>query len=271
MMKPAFFFVVLALLVPFCLATCDSSIQPTFASADPSGATQCFNGAVEYFCGHGSACDNAGACLTCSGQPVFQFANQAGTACCSDIGFMWGDPHFTGFDGNKFDFMGISNKWFNLLSTESIQINGFFQPSCGFYKGTYVTEIGLLVNGSKVHLTTDSSTLNGEELTCCKGRTPILLNGGALRHQSVDHFEVETSELLVKLTRLSRSIEKDCLKASFNLDFTLKEYVGMIHGVIGQTAHHPLSGNAPEVEGKTEDYVVSGPFSIDSKFSKYNL
>jgi hypothetical protein len=277
-MKVAVFFVVLALLVPFCLGYCDPAKKPTSDAPDPNGFVPCTNllNGQTYYCPASDTCDDLGGCLTClTRSDGFTFISSDGTECCNQSkitpGKIRGDPHFSGFDGSYFDFMGLANEWFSLLSTEYIQLNGYFQPSCGFYKGTYVTEIGLLVNGSRIHLTTDSSTINGDELTCCKDLTPIPLNGGALRHQWANHFEVETGELLVKLTRLSRSIEKDCLKASFNLDFTLKEYIGMIHGVIGQTAHHPLIGNAPEVEGKTEDYVVSGPFATDSKFNRYNL
>jgi len=53
------------------------------------------------------------------------------------------------------------------------------------------------------------------------------------------------------------------------LTFQLKDFTGSVHGVIGQTAHH--TGNAPEVEGKVEDYVVSGPFATDNKFNRYDL
>jgi len=274
-MKAAVFFAVLALLVPLCLAFCDPSRAPVHEDPASSVGYPCMNGSMPYLCNAESACDGKGACKTCLNRvDGFKWVNIQGTACCNiavAIGaYLWGDPHLTGFDGNKFDFQGIHNKWFNLLSTEYLQLNGFFQPTCG-QNGTHVTEIGLLVNGSRIHLSADSSTLDNNELTCCHGWTPVPLNGGVLRHQWVNHFEVETEHFLIKVTHIMKNEERECIKAAFNLEFKLKDYHGAIHGVIGQTAHHPLSGDAPEVEGKTEDYVVSAPFATDSLFNRYDL
>jgi len=272
-MKTAVLCVVLALLVPFCLAYCDPTLTPADVTAT-SGNVPCTVPFV-YSCQDESQCDGIGGCLTCTlRSDAFTFVNIQGTACCNQsytiAGEIWGDPHLTGFDGEKFDFQGIPNTWFNLLSTEHLQLNGFFQPTCG-QKGTHITAVSLQVNGSKIFISPDSASVDGKELTCCKGWTPIPLNGGALRHQWVNHFEVETEHFLMKFERFLKDDKKDCIKANFNLEFKLKNYLGAIHGVIGQTAHHPLTGNAPEVEGKVADYVVSGPFATDSKFNFYNL
>jgi len=279
--------VVLALLVPFCLAICTDILPvpvvpnnavacnpPTFP---PNFTVPCTNNnnGQSYCCQNGTACDHLGGCLTCFAEPVFSFVNKIGTACCSNFSLdvladVWGDPHFTGFDGKKFDFQGIPNKWFNLLSSSDIQLNAFFQRSCGKSAPTYVTEIGVQVKGSKISLVPHNSTLDGAEVACCKGWTPIPLKNGNLRHQWLNHFEVETNLFLIKFQRhVVPTPGENCIQGSFDLVFKLKAWPGNVHGVIGQTAHHSFAGKAPEVEGKPEDYVVSGAFANDFTFNRY--
>ncbi len=41
-----------------------------------------------------------------------------------------GDPHFVGFEGEKYDVMGENLKWFNLLTDKDTQANAFFEEVC---------------------------------------------------------------------------------------------------------------------------------------------
>ena len=98
-----------------------------------------------------------------------------------DYGNFWGDPHFTGFDGGKYDVQGVHGETYNILSDQNIQFNATFSvwQNAGnldaFENGqnyaTVVTDVGIQVGDDQLRFdaTQDGPILNGTALA--KGQT----------------------------------------------------------------------------------------------------
>jgi hypothetical protein len=72
-----------------------------------------------------------------------------------------GDPQFSGFQGQNFQFHGMADEVFNLISTPTFQMNGNFkylssgkcdynETVCFTHPGTYVDQIGFTVGDIKI-------------------------------------------------------------------------------------------------------------------------
>ena len=78
-----------------------------------------------------------------------------------------GDPHFYGFQGQKYDVMGQPFEVYNIISAPTLQINSRFIP---YYKtatqllptGTMMGEIGLKIHANQLYVNSNSTiaTLN---------------------------------------------------------------------------------------------------------------
>ncbi len=67
------------------------------------------------------------------------------TVAADESGRIWGDPHFEGGDGDKFDVQGKSNKTYHLFSDTGLTLNGKF-VSAGKNK-TVISETGFTLSG----------------------------------------------------------------------------------------------------------------------------
>ena len=101
---------------------------------------------------------------------------------------VWGDPHFVGADGGKFDVQGEAGKTYNLLSDSGLKLYGTFD---GWGNGiTVVGSTGLTVNGaggeSKVlfNAKKDKVSVDGKELQ--KGKSVVLADGGTVTRKGKD-------------------------------------------------------------------------------------
>lgn len=101
---------------------------------------------------------------------------------------VWGDPHFVGADGGKFDVQGEAGKTYNLLNDTGLQFFGTFD---GWGNGiTVVGSTGLTVTGrggtSQVHHDPkkDSVKVDGQELA--QGKSVVMADGGTTTRQGKD-------------------------------------------------------------------------------------
>ena len=92
---------------------------------------------------------------------------------------VWGDPHFVGGDGGKFDVQGKNGKTYNLLSDSNLKFFGTFE---GNDQVTFVGETELTVHGAGgtsrlvMRPKKDRATLNGKNVE--KGKGVAMADGG---------------------------------------------------------------------------------------------
>jgi len=79
-------------------------------------------------------------------------------------GGLAGDPQFAGLQGQSFQFHGIPDEVFSLISTPSFQVNSHFKyisagncnykdTACWTHPGTYVDEVGIMIgSGVRIHV-----------------------------------------------------------------------------------------------------------------------
>lgn len=117
-------------------------------------------------------------------EPVPLPATPEEPIAANENGRIWGDPHFEGGDGGKFDVQGEAGKNYNLLSDTGLEFNGRFD---GWSDGaTVVGETGLTVKSedgagsSVVGFQADgTATLDGEKME--PGKLYSLADGGTAK------------------------------------------------------------------------------------------
>ena len=217
-----------------------------------------------------------------------------------------GDPHFIGFAGQMFDYIGEPQTSFNLLSDFDVQLNAHLYLMKAnhhtFISGPVMNEIALLCDGHTVYInaggyekpelgyvTVDGVRLSGDKKVSF-GRLsvhykPILsqskdigLGGSDYLVGSVKIVIEDVYSFHVVLVENGHNINKPeiwvtALPRRF-LDFTahILDQSRHPHGVFGQTAHPDK--NVPlykwRIEGEESDYVLSdGLFGTGFKYNKF--
>lgn len=185
-----------------------------------------------------------------------------------------GDPHFTGADGSHYDFSGIPNKSFALISDAHIQINGFFGGRYARWAKsvkalTWIRSIAILSGhhtllmearrgasagydrGYLARVVADGNPVQvgrpGAEVPLWSGAS--LTWTGARQRSSgdlVDVFEVKVG--LVALLRLTLRPEVAALRTAtdgtihFAVDVRRAAFSPTVHGVLGQTFRPDFAG-----------------------------
>lgn len=186
-------------------------------------------------------------------------------------------PILSGFEGEEFQFDGIPNKFFNLLTDENIQVNAHFNSH------KKIDLIGIKIGKSKIQWSAQD------------GKAEV--NGEKLYHRSYVPFDTQTYYTYVEIKPLLEPVRKAILlvnvnKYQFNItrnkncsvtlpyffDFSAIIYNGNVrpHGIVGQTADF---NGAPRIdaglhgegiiEGKLRDYIVSGLWNNDFRYNKF--
>ncbi len=80
-------------------------------------------------------------------------------------GRVWGDPHFVGAEGGKYDVMGEPGKVYNILSDRGIQMNARFDSWKGQADATIMSDVGITLGRDQVQFGVDGKLfINGEEV-----------------------------------------------------------------------------------------------------------
>ncbi|MEZ5840555.1 MAG: hypothetical protein R3D02_09020 [Hyphomicrobiales bacterium] len=78
---------------------------------------------------------------------------------------IWGDPHFVGAEGGKYDVQGEAGKTYNILSDQGVQVNATFQ-AYGSNGATTMGEMGITVGSDQVLIGKNGAvSVNGEAYT----------------------------------------------------------------------------------------------------------
>ncbi|CAI5535206.1 unnamed protein product [Closterium sp. Naga37s-1] len=211
-----------------------------------------------------------------------------------------GDPHFTGADGSHFDFSGLPNHHFALISDAHLQVNGYFGGRFGTWGNatkalTWIRSLGIMFghHTAVLHARNGSSadygngylgrvTVNDRPVRVPAPGTRVNLWPGAslrwveARLRSGDDL-VDVYDLLITdmgTLRLTLRPEVKNLRTGddgvvhFGIDVLGCTFSTAVHGVLGQTFRPDFHGRlyvglgvgASQVCAQTLRYALS-PFS----------
>ncbi len=151
-------------------------------------------------------------------------------AAISGTGRIWGDPHFIGQDGDKYDVQGEAGKSYNLLSDKNFQMNGKFEKF-GNDGATVVGKMGIAAGSDQIDVAKDGAvSVNGKALK--EGDTVALANGGSVKYGdgkvSIDSGEWKTDV----------AFQGSGDNAYLNIDVKTENAIAdgvKPHGLLGQT------------------------------------
>ena len=140
---------------------------------------------------------------------------------------VWGDPHFVGAEGGKFDVQGEDGKVYNILSDKNIQINSEFK-AWGGGGATVMGAMGLTLGNDAVSFNADGElTVNGE----VKGDGSYL--DGAVTKEG-DQVQVNFGEYELTIDSVKNG-RGNYMNIAYGSENVAADGV-MPHGIWGQTA-----------------------------------
>ncbi|KAK9828893.1 hypothetical protein WJX72_002641 [[Myrmecia] bisecta] len=207
------------------------------------------------------------------------------------------DPHFTGFDGVKYDFHGIDNKVFNLISAPAAQLNALFAPAQAVAGQTFMTEMGFRTTaGDRILVKATefgklSVNLNGEDMLPLPEGSELVLRSatkvGLLRRGlgNGETVVITTPDMRVRIFSPEWDQAGEITIVHLNLAVEVLNAGVSMHGVLGQTyakaattASSITNENAvdsgyadyhTEIQGKAEDYLVADLFASEFAFNMF--
>ncbi len=142
-----------------------------------------------------------------------------------DGGRVWGDPHFVGAEGGKYDVMGEHGKIYNILSDKGIQFNAQFAEYKGQENATIMSNAGLTLGEDQVAYGIDGKLLiNGEEMT----EDGSFLEGQVVKTGST--ITIKSAEWDLRLENTDNHLNYDFKSGNAAADGVLP------HGLFGQSA-----------------------------------
>ncbi|GAQ81227.1 putative root cap family protein [Klebsormidium nitens] len=216
-----------------------------------------------------------------------------------------GDPHFIGGNGVRYDFHGVPEKSFCLISDKAFHLNAHFIGQNGLetgMDGTWMDQLGFVfVSGSKqhslsVHLVSEEDFANevSDVFVVAYDSSPITVSlptSGKNVWTSDDGLVTisRTSEV-ARLTLTLKGHFQTTLTASehefpdghhIDFDVDVMNITNSAHGILGQTFQperlHVVAGSAEKkmdqadvVEGGDHDYISTNLMATDCKFSRYS-
>lgn len=148
----------------------------------------------------------------------------------SGSGRIWGDPHFVGADGGKYDIQGRPGGIYNLLSDKGFQMNGRFD-AWGSKGATVVGEVGIVAGGNRITVEKDGDVkINGRNLR--DGQCVTLCDGTKVTKMGKT-VKIESAEWDVKI-KSQGSKHGDYLNIDVSTENAVADGVKP-HGLLGQT------------------------------------
>jgi len=197
---------------------------------------------------------------------------------------IFGDPHFVGFLGQRFDFHGSPNTYFNLISTPQLQVNSLFllaDLSAPRKFKTYIGAIGLRLQKRTVRISCDRE--NSRKIVSIDNA-----DFNPASHFTEDHVTYKLSKnkrftLITPFIRISVRFSSS-KHSSCHLNLRTKIISSIkdddIHGILGQTLHENKRYSVSKdeqgtgmIDGIGEDYQLDSEdiFGTDFKFNKFSF
>jgi len=179
----------------------------------------------------------------------------------NEVGKVWGDPHFRGGDGDRYDIMGEPGKVYDLLSDTGLDLRGRFDAKNK--KSTFVGETGLTVgsgmNSDNIGFTKKgAATINGQRME--KGVTYELADGGTAKLTTENGKDVLTVTTAEGYT-IEQVADGERLKIRVTTGEDGVDHGRMPGGLLGQTfdaddiATHGNRGPGAQGEGAIQGEV----------------
>ncbi len=183
----------------------------------------------------------------------------------NEQGRIWGDPHFVGGDGGKFDIQGEAGKIYNLLSDSNLVLRGQFDD----YKDgkTVVGKTGLTVGNERggasyCQFSKDGTAqINGQQME--EGKVYDLADGGTAKLEDKTLTITTAEGYTIKQTTTEADGEA-CIELDVNTGETGVDNGQMPTGLLGQTfdadnlaRNSEGSQGEGAIQGQVQDYERS--------------
>lgn len=195
-----------------------------------------------------------------------------------------GDPHFVGFNGEKYDVMGYPGKCFNILSDSNIQCNALFEQCKNMYVGyTHLAEIGIQIGNNETGIkkitysATEKPTFEENEI---KENTHIIFESGITNTKAYIKYNknkliVDSGNYFIEFTK-----EIEWHEPVIAMRTNINKNIGVInpHGILGQTANFTTKKKAKKrskqgegiLENTFIDYYTKSLFDNNFLFNRFN-
>jgi len=203
-----------------------------------------------------------------------------------------GDPHFSGFAGENFDFTGVAGKVFALFSSNDLVINALFakpiHPEAFGSSATFMSEIGIMQGDTSFIKVTRFDDVQVSPFVRSDSKsfdTFLLPNNGTLQWVSPGTAHINfPPKISITVSRVAEMVTVGEYDVYMQVGISVSpEHYGQenIHGIIGQTIIpldqrnvgpvDVLQGGG-QIEGVWKDYIISDDnlFGTLFAYSCYN-
>jgi len=204
-----------------------------------------------------------------------------------------GDVHVTGFRGQTFDFNGLNRRWHTLFADSNILVNVllvFFDEGIT-WDGSVIRAVAVtgpqrkwkvLYNEDKAafHIWPDAIVLDAS-LSSSAGGAFVFGECGSARWTDENRFQgklrIEIAGYVIDVLPKSRQVKGVGLRAGvltetqmfLDVNVSIPNATADVSGFFGDTWRAASSAAFP-LRGEETDYVVSGPFESNFRFSAFD-
>jgi len=198
-----------------------------------------------------------------------------------------GDPHFYGFEGDRYDVNGVPGKWYNILSDVDVQYNAYFTTQ-KHLPGTVIGAALVKVGKDSIFYDREGAAfiVQGGRQGPVEPGAKINLAGGTVEHKSSPpKLIVKTPHYVIRLAIKEEGSEKLYINQKVTMT---KVGVSRVlkrgftpHGLLGQTADmdgKPRIGKVGAdaqgqgaIDGTYKDYEVANWNSDKFKFNRFGI
>jgi len=179
-----------------------------------------------------------------------------------------GDPHFGGFRGQSFDFLGEKNKVFQIFSDQYSSVNALFEdPTHNTHKhSTYMTAFGIKFADLTLEIFSNQTAgqiyANGVQITLSPSVEIKLADCVFVLFKNDKHntIQIQTNHQVFKLTY----IYSPWNYLNFDMNVNHEDLLSF-GGILGLTEHEDF-----DIDNyKNSDFIENSLLSVVSKYNKY--